>query len=183
MFSICALSSALRNKSPILIRNFHNTAIMSGFPIILIGIHSELGAPIAQGLRKDGFDIIRQIQSVPAAKADLPHLLAGREPPNPPTNNVGSGEYGRPARAVLVGRGFTEAQVNELRELFDSDAAEPVLWAAGKDTEKAKVQATMGSKNDDMPPPGYEKIIENTMRGLLRSWVDRGAKEGELVLY
>jgi hypothetical protein len=45
---------------------------------------------------------------------------------------VGSGNYARPARAVLFGRGFAQKDAEILRDLFDEKhAKEAVLWVAG----------------------------------------------------
>ncbi|KAI0805040.1 hypothetical protein GGR55DRAFT_681326 [Xylaria sp. FL0064] len=161
-------------------------------PIVLIGIHTEIGAPVAEGLRPE-WDVIRFIQTFTAAKHDLPHLLRGTPPPDPPTNTVGSNAYGRPARAVLLGRGFTQEQAEELFNLFKDKTPIPaeeggVLWAAGAEDKRPAGLEGME------PPKGIEGVMVKTFRGLLEGWKERvgrgwagkkgekGAK-GESVLY
>ncbi|KAI0470796.1 hypothetical protein GGR56DRAFT_657656 [Xylariaceae sp. FL0804] len=69
-------------------------------PVVLIGLSTEVGRPVTEGLRPE-YEVIRFIQSIEAAEADLPHLLRGDEPPAAPTNDVGTHAYGRPARVVI----------------------------------------------------------------------------------
>ncbi|KAI3327318.1 hypothetical protein HD806DRAFT_531894 [Xylariaceae sp. AK1471] len=148
-------------------------------PVVLIGIHTEIGSPVAERLRPD-WDIVRFIQSFEAAKADLPHLISGREPPNPPTNSVGSGmsKYGgRPVRAVLLGRGFSQQQAEELYELYGGNATEPIVWAAGSEAKRPK-----GLLNDG-PPPGVANMVVPIFKSVLENWKGQGASKGELVLY
>lgn len=96
---------------------------------------------------------------------------------------MGSANYASPARAVLIGRGFSQGDATSLRAQFDKDAAMPVLWAVGADANKPKILETQNAADVPMPPPQYVKIIEDTMRGILKNWVEKGAKEGEMVLY
>ncbi|KAI8631667.1 hypothetical protein F5Y19DRAFT_473347 [Xylariaceae sp. FL1651] len=149
------------------------STLTSPVPIVLIGIHTEIGGPVAEGLRPD-WDVVRFTQTFEAAKADLPHLIEGREPPNPPTNEVGSGKYGRPVRAVCLGRGFTQQQAETLRELYDGRAKEPLLWVAGAAAKKP---------SGNMPPAGFEKIAIRNFRDNLENWKKQGASKGELILY
>ncbi|KAI1276352.1 hypothetical protein F5Y07DRAFT_399608 [Xylaria sp. FL0933] len=156
-------------------------------PIVLIGIHTEIGAPVAEGLRPE-WDVIRFIQTFTAAQHDLPSLLRGETPPSPATNTVGSHSYTRPARAVLLGRGFTQAQAEELFTLYKNEtpvsAGEGgVLWAAGaEDKRPAGVEGME-------PPRGIEGVMVRTFRGVLEDWKRRvegregKGEKGELVLY
>ncbi|KAI1422700.1 hypothetical protein F5Y12DRAFT_799302 [Xylaria sp. FL1777] len=151
-------------------------------PIVLIGIHTEIGSAVAEGLRPE-WEVVRFIQTFEAAKADLPHILRGAAPPDAPTNTVGSGDYARPVRAVLLGRGFTQQQAEALYALYGDVAAESVLWAAGAEANR---------RPGTGPPPGIEKIIVPMFRGVLEDWKKRvegegvgegKKKKGELVLY
>ncbi|KAI0551794.1 hypothetical protein F4679DRAFT_582252 [Xylaria curta] len=143
-------------------------------PVVLIGIHAEIGEPVAEGLRPD-FDVIRFVQTFSAAQADLPYLLRGEEPPTPATNAVGSGDYSRgPARAVLLGRGFSQQQAEDLYNA--NKGVEGVAWFAGDESKRPE-----GADSQD-PPPGTSKVMPQVMKGLLEKWVKEGAKGG-LVLY
>lgn len=116
------------------------------------------------------------MQTFEAAKMDLPYLLRGEAPPTAATNAVGSGDYARPVRAVLLGRGFTQQQAETLYGLYkDVAPAGAVLWVAGAETTRPA--GVTG------PPPGVEKIIVPLFRGLLEKWAQEGAEEGGLVLY
>ncbi|KAF2965885.1 hypothetical protein GQX73_g7701 [Xylaria multiplex] len=143
--------------------------------IVLIGLHAEIGAPIAEGLRPD-WEVVRMIQSFEAAKADLPYILQGQAPPTAPINSVGSGDYSRPVRAVIFGRGFTQEQAETLYGLYSAEAKEPVLWVAG-------AAANRGPGTE--PPPGVEKIMVPIFKEILKKGVEGGEGKGksELVLY
>ncbi|KAI1108583.1 hypothetical protein F5Y14DRAFT_74908 [Nemania sp. NC0429] len=144
-------------------------------PIAMIGLHTSIGEPVAQGLRPE-WEVTRFMQSFEAAKADLPYLLRGEAPPTAPTNTVGSHDYSRPVRAVFFGRGFTQQQGEELYALY-KDVAPSVLWAVGAEAEPRAPGAVV------TPPPGAEKIIVPAFRGILEKWVQEGADKGRLVLY
>ncbi|KAI1122588.1 hypothetical protein F5Y10DRAFT_71607 [Nemania abortiva] len=147
------------------------SAQKSSVAIALVGLHTEIGAPVAEGLRPE-WDVTRFIQSFEAAKADLPYLLSGEAPPNPPTNDVGSGTYSSPVRAVVFGRGFTQQQAEELHALYN-DLAPSVVWLAGS---AATRPAGAG------PPANVEKTLVPMFRAKLEELVKDGA-EGGLVLY
>ncbi|TRX96390.1 hypothetical protein FHL15_002662 [Xylaria flabelliformis] len=147
----------------------------SPIPVVLVGIHTEIGEPVSAGLRPD-FDVIRFIQTFAAAQSDLPHLLQGKEPPTAPTNSVGSGDYSHgPARAVLFGRGFSQQQAEELYNA--NKDIEGVVWIAGEEAKRPK-----DVKDIQNPPPGTDKVIVPIFKGLLEKWVKEGGKGG-LLLY
>ncbi|RWA05108.1 hypothetical protein EKO27_g9998 [Xylaria grammica] len=157
-------------------------SLASPVPIVLVGIHTEIGAPIAEALRPD-WDVVRFIQTFEAAQNDLPYILRGEAPPTAPTNSVGSGDYSRPVRAILFGRGFTQQQAETLHGLYSGEATVPVLWGAG-------AAAKRGPSTE--PPPGVEKIMVPILRGVLEDWKkgvegkgegEGEGKKGELVLY
>ncbi|KAI0449566.1 hypothetical protein F5B21DRAFT_509062 [Xylaria acuta] len=152
-------------------------------PIVLVGIHTEIGEPVAEGLRPD-FDVIRFIQTFSAAQSDLPHLLRGSAPPDAATNTVGSADYSRGgARAVLFGRGFSQRQAEELYAANKDQGGEgegeggaAVVWIAGAEANRPAGLPL------EPPPPGIEKIMVPVFKAQLEKWVKGGCKGG-LVLY
>ncbi|KAI1634637.1 hypothetical protein F4809DRAFT_617632 [Biscogniauxia mediterranea] len=160
-------------------------ALSEPVPIVLIGLSTEMGRQVSQNLLPE-YEVIRFIQSFPAAQADLPHLLAGREPPEPPTNDVGTHRYdGRPARAVLLGRAFTPDQAAALREeslsrSSNSAGAEkhpPVAWVVGDPAKKPGGGGAAG------PPPGYAGVVAGVAKEILGRWREGGAAEDGIFLY
>ncbi|KAI1746635.1 hypothetical protein F4782DRAFT_536237 [Xylaria castorea] len=146
-------------------------------PVVLVGIHTEIGGPVAEGLRPD-FDVIRFVQTFSAAQSDLPYLLRGEAPPPeaPPTNSVGSADYSRgPARAVLFGRGFSQRQAEELYDANKKTEEETVVWIAGEESKRPT--------DFENPPPGTDKVMVPLFKGLLEKWVKEGEGKGGLVLY
>ncbi|KAI0872544.1 hypothetical protein GGS24DRAFT_502688 [Hypoxylon argillaceum] len=148
-----------------------STAHPTPIPIALIGLHTEIGGPVAEGLRPE-YDVTRFIQSYAAATTDLPPLLRGEVPPNPATNTVGSGAA-RPVRAVLFGRGFTQQQAEALRAAH-GHLAPSVLWVAGS--------AARGPPEGSGPPADAHKVVVPVFRRILEEELGEG-KEGKLMLY
>ncbi|GAP86623.1 putative conserved hypothetical protein [Rosellinia necatrix] len=153
-----------------------STTMTPPIPIVLVGIHADIGRPIAERLRPD-WDVVRQIQTLEAAEQDLPHLLRGRAPPAPATNDVGSGAFdGRPVRAVIFGRAFAQSQAEALYGRFgaDADADAPVAWVAC-DNAKRPVGGD--------PPPDAGEIMLPVFRAILEDWKAEDAAESRLILY
>ncbi|KAI0019878.1 hypothetical protein F4780DRAFT_780002 [Xylariomycetidae sp. FL0641] len=146
-------------------------------PVVLVGLSTAIGGPVTEGLRPE-YEVIRFIQSLPAAAADLPHLLAGAPPPTAPTNDVGTANYeaGAAPRAVIFGRAFAPADVEALRAQVRDAAKHPVAWVVG---DPAKTPQTGGAG----PPPGYAQKGAQAVKDKIREWRERGAEEDELVLY
>jgi hypothetical protein len=119
------------------------------------------------------FSVIHFIQTVEAAEAELPHILAGREPQCQDPNDVGTHDYSRPPRAIIFGRGFAPEQVEGLFEKFKGCATEPVAWLRG-DPKDAPVGP---------PGPGYAQEVVVDMKKVLDKWREAGAKEEEILVY
>ncbi|KAI1259024.1 hypothetical protein F5Y18DRAFT_411337 [Xylariaceae sp. FL1019] len=147
---------------------------IASVPIALIGIHQEIGGPVSEGL-KPKYEVVHFMQSMSAAKEDLPHLLQTQSPPNAHANDVGTGDYSRQIRAVVMGRGFSEEQGKELHAMFDSMATLPVLWVVGENSKKPP--------GLDIPPGDFAEKQSKFFGDILDEWWKRGASEGELFLY
>jgi hypothetical protein len=119
--------------------------------------------------------VIHFIQSYEAAQSELTHVLAGRDPQSPNTNNVGTHNYSKPARVVILGRGFELAQVEEVRKMCAGSAKEPVAWIVG---DPAKMPSGSGP-----PGPGYAEIAAREVKSVLAGWRDEGCVKDGIILY
>lgn len=121
----------------------------------------------------NGPTVIHFIQSFEAAKAELPVLLAGRDPQVSEANDVGTHNYSQPPRAVLVGRAFEEDQVEELRKACSGAARAPVAWLLG---DPAKLPTG---------PPGPEYAVEvaNDCKNVLTKWKEDGGVNEDILLF
>ncbi|KAF7166982.1 hypothetical protein CNMCM5623_000470 [Aspergillus felis] len=113
------------------------------------------------------------MKSDEAAEAELPHLLAGRDPQSQNPNDVGTHDYSRPPRAVIFGRGYEPQQVEELKKKFAGIAKEPVAWVRGNPAD-----APVGAVG-----PDYAQKVGLDMKRLLNEWRDSGAKDEEILVY
>lgn len=120
--------------------------------------------------------MIHFIQTNDAALAELPHLLAGRDPQSPHDNGVGSGNYSQPARAVIFGRGYSLSDVETFRAACEGVNQEPVIWVVG---DPAKMPAP------GAPPPGegYAQAAAQGAKDIIMNWKETEADEDELVLF
>ncbi|KAL2867771.1 uncharacterized protein BJX67DRAFT_380711 [Aspergillus lucknowensis] len=140
--------------------------------IILCGKSSETGTQVSRLIRPE-FEVIHFVNSFEDAKADIPELIAGRGPKRPGSNNIGSGDYSRPPRAVIFGRAFDPEHVLELHRLFRGTGSMPVAWIAGDPQFVLPAEI----------PAGYaEKAADNVKRAFAK-WEDAGDMSEEIVYY
>lgn len=116
------------------------------------------------------------IQSSEAALAELPPLLAGRDPKSPHDNGVGTHDYSKRPRAVIFGRAFALKDIEELYKVFGNRSAEPVAWIAG-DPAKQPGPGT--------PPPGpaYAQVAANAVKAALSPWKEEGGVKDGIIVY
>ncbi|KAF7156376.1 hypothetical protein CNMCM6106_009643 [Aspergillus hiratsukae] len=141
-------------------------------PVVACGRTTAVGKPVSQFLLPE-YEVIHFIQSLEAAEAELPHILAGREPQCQDPNDVGTHDYSQPPRAIIFGRGFAPEQVEELFKKFKGSAKEPVAWLRG-DPKDVPVGG---------PGPGYAEKVVGDMKKVLDKWRDAGAKDEEILVY
>ncbi|GAQ03894.1 hypothetical protein ALT_1215 [Aspergillus lentulus] len=141
-------------------------------PVVACGRRTAVGKSVSQHLLPE-YEVIHFIQSDEAAEAELPHLLAGRDPQSQNPNEVGTHDYSRPPRAVIFGRGYEPHQVEELQKRFAGVAKEPVAWVRGN---PADVPA-------GGPGPDYTQKVAADMKKVLSKWRDAGAKDEEILVY
>ncbi|KAJ5671824.1 hypothetical protein N7507_000951 [Penicillium longicatenatum] len=144
-------------------------------PVVLCGLSTKIGKPVAEAMLPE-FEVIHFIQTNDAALAEIPHLLAGRDPQSPHNNGVGSGNYTQPARAVIFGRGFSRSDVETFRAACEGVNQEPVVWVVGDPAKQPPA---------DAPPPGegYAKIAAQGTKDIIIKWKEDGAIKDEVILY
>ncbi|KAJ5595083.1 uncharacterized protein N7459_001291 [Penicillium hispanicum] len=151
------------------------SALRSLLPVVLCGRTSAIGKPVSQALLPE-YEVIHFIQTSEAAQAELPALLAGRDPKPTHTNDIGTHEYSKPARAVIFGRGFPLDEVQSLQKACSGINKDPVAWIVG-DPAKAP------GPNTPPPGPGYAQVAANSVKDVLATWAQRGAVKDEIILY
>jgi hypothetical protein len=130
------------------------------------------------------------MQSLSTAQTEIPHILAKRAPPSANrTSNatststtgdggiIGSHDYTRGARAVIFGRAFTLAQVEELRQ--KTQRLEHTRSAL--DHNVAWVVADPKTDLTSKPPLGAA-YAENAVREL-KAVLEKRMGEGGIILY
>ncbi|QKX54580.1 uncharacterized protein TRUGW13939_01667 [Talaromyces rugulosus] len=159
-------------------------------PVIIIGRTAAIGATVAKHLAPD-YEVIRFIQSLRAAKTELPYILSKREPPNSTTTTatsskcaIGSNDYTRGARAVIFGRAFTLAQAEEVRRNTTNQLR--VLLESGNNKTEGKDAVTwmVGDPSLDLTqkPAVGAGYAENAVREVKAVLKERIGEEG-IILY
>ncbi|KAJ5825642.1 hypothetical protein N7474_002780 [Penicillium riverlandense] len=153
-------------------------------PVVLCGKTTKIGKPVSQLLQPEyegsykshnGPTVIHFIQSFEAAKAELPLLLAGRDPQVSEVNDegVGTHNYSQPPRAVILGRAFDEDQVQELRQACAGASPAPVAWLLGDPAKAPTV----------MPGPDYAVTVTNDCKSVLAKWKEAGGVNEDIILF
>lgn len=120
--------------------------------------------------------VIHFIQTNEAVLAELPLLLAGRDPHSAESIDVGSHVYDRPPRAVIFGRGYEIEDIEEFRKSVAGKATGPIAWVVGDPAKKI-------DPNGPPPPPNYAKVAADLVKAKLDEWKDSGAEEDVLMFY
>ncbi|KAL8736648.1 MAG: hypothetical protein Q9166_000014 [cf. Caloplaca sp. 2 TL-2023] len=100
----------------------------SPIPVILCGRMHQIAEAVIAGLRPE-YEAIHLILSPAAGKTQIPVLLQGKVPPSDDADNLGTKNYSKTPAAVLLGGGYEDADVAEMREACKNDSRVPWLRA------------------------------------------------------
>ncbi|KAF3389077.1 hypothetical protein F1880_003724 [Penicillium rolfsii] len=135
-------------------------------PFILCGRRAEIGKVVSKLLAPE-FEGIHFITTNEAALTDIPRLLKGEKPESPDESGVGTQNYSQVPRAVVFGRGYSFAEVEQFRKASEGCNAKPVVWFTGDPNKKP-------GPNDPPPGPGYAQAAANSLKEKLIAWRDEG---------
>lgn len=111
-----------------------------------------------------------------AALTDIPRLLKGEKPQFPDDSGVGTQNYSQVPRAVIFGRGYDLADVEQFRKASEGCNADPVVWFTGDPSR------TPGP-NDPPPGPGYAQLAAKNLKEKLMAWKEEGATQDGIFLW
>lgn len=120
---------------------------------------------------------IHFVQSLEAALAELPHIFAGHAPPEAEVslpNNVGTHQYERQPRAVIIGRAFLVEEAEQMRAKCAGIAKEPVAWLVSDPSVGPPPLPVDGA----LPGPEYALRAAVLAREVLAKWLARDASNG-----
>ncbi|KAK9365346.1 hypothetical protein V1509DRAFT_642781 [Lipomyces kononenkoae] len=140
-------------------------------PVILCGKTTAIGKPVSEFLLPE-YEVIHFIQSYEAAQSEIPQVLAGHDPQT--RTPIGTHNYSRPARAVILGRAFTPEQVEEVRKLCKGSAKDAVAWL---------VSDPANAPGNGPPGPAYAAVVANDVKRVLASWINEGNQRDGIVWY
>ncbi|KAE8383713.1 hypothetical protein BDV26DRAFT_250673 [Aspergillus bertholletiae] len=96
-------------------------------PVILCGKTEAIGKTVIEALKPE-FDVIHFITTTEAGEQQIPALLRGeKDSNNIPTTTIGSGNYDRGVGAVILGAGYDDQAVQQLRDAAAGLASVPWL--------------------------------------------------------
>ncbi|KAJ5225585.1 hypothetical protein N7468_006810 [Penicillium chermesinum] len=101
----------------------------------------------------------------------------GESPPLcSPTSDIGTNSFGRQPRAVIIGRAFSQEDVEALRDACKGINKDPVAWIVGNPAKKPPAGAPSRL-------PEYAAAVARDCKDTLTKWVERGASKEELLLF
>ncbi|KAL4937434.1 hypothetical protein BDV06DRAFT_202927 [Aspergillus oleicola] len=140
-------------------------------PVVVCGRTPSIGKTVADVLKPE-YEVIHFVTSLEAAQADLPLLLAGRNPQST-SSDVGTRNYSQPPRGVIFGRGFSPDSIQVLKNSCASRDREPVAWLAG---DQAKLATFSWGR-------GYADEAAKSTKGVLDTWMKSAASEDAFLLF
>lgn len=111
------------------------------------------------------------------AKQDLPLLIQHKTPSHSPDGGIGSQAYSQPAQAILLGLGYTNETVDELRQACKG-VGSGMLWLSGGYTN-SEFEEMMGA--NPLPSPEKQGPItaEKVKKALMELLNEgKGGKDG-----
>ncbi|EPS33913.1 hypothetical protein PDE_08875 [Penicillium oxalicum 114-2] len=151
------------------------TSLSTPLPAILCGRRVEVGKPVADLLAPQ-FEVIHFCTGTEAALTEIPRLLQGHKPTSPDETGVGSQNYNLVPRAVVFGRGYDIAEVEQIRDAAKGCNADPVIWVTGDPDRKP-------GPNDPPPGPGYAQFAAEQVKKKLTEWQTEGGVKDGVVLW
>lgn len=176
------------------------SSLPSPVPVILCGRRAEIGkavsallAPEFEGKYKSQIHLspatvshkVQNLTPTPGihfittnenALTDIPRLLKGEKPLSPDESGVGTQNYSQVPRAVVFGRGYSVAEVEQFRKASEGCNANPVAWFTG-DPNK------MPGPNDPPPGPGYAQAAASLLKEKMVAWRNEGGVRDEFILW
>ena len=105
------------------------------------------------------------VSSPEAGKRDLPLLLSNKKPTAPSTSGVETGTLTSSPEAVVLGLGYTNETVDELRKACN-DVSHPVPWLSGG-LSQAKFNGVVGTlRSPSEQGPITAEMVKKAMRRL-----------------
>jgi hypothetical protein len=118
-----------------------------------------------------GVIVIHVILSLEAGKSEIPVILQGRKPPPSGIENLGTQNYSRKPAAVVLGGGYDDNDVAELRDACNGEFNVPWLRP-----DLSKATPPLG--------PAYGKAMVERVKSCLKTLAEDGKPEQDgIVLF
>ncbi|KAB8073440.1 hypothetical protein BDV29DRAFT_136889 [Aspergillus leporis] len=139
-------------------------------PVVLCGRLEKVGSIVISELEPD-YEVTYFVMSVEDGIRNLPLILSGSTPAND-KSSLGSKNYSAPPKAVILGGGYDDEAVTQLREAVTSSPGTVKIPWLKADPEKTKAGPTPGSEE-------YCRAAASRMKYTLGSILARGDLESE----
>jgi len=141
----------------------------SPVPVILCGQRAQIATTVKESLLPE-FEVIHIILSPAAGIAEIPAVLSGEAGSIDTSENIGTKNYSKAAAAVILGAGYEDAQVDEMRAACN----------------KINVPWLRCDMSKPAPPlgPGYGEALVQRVKVLLSQLAEEGKMEtGDIYWY
>jgi len=105
-----------------------------GLPVILCGKTTQIGTGVIAALKPE-YEVIHFVMTVAAGSAEIPALLKGEAATT--DNELGSHDYSKAPQVVILGGGYDDEMVEEMRKATKAAGAPEVPWLRPDATKPA----------------------------------------------
>ncbi|KAJ6010144.1 hypothetical protein N7499_004453 [Penicillium canescens] len=134
-------------------------------PIVLCGRLEKVGSIVISELEPD-YEVTYFVMSVEDGIRNLPLILSGSTPVND-KSSLGSKNYSALPKAVILGGGYDDEAITQLREAVTSSPGTIKIPWLKADPEKTKVGPTPGSEK-------YCRAAASRMKHILGTILEKG---------
>ena len=126
--------------------------------------------------------VLHFITSPETAREDLPRFLNGQKPSRSSNDDIGSQDYDKEPEAILLGLGYYNEIVENLRQACE-DTKKGLPWLHGG-LSKAQFD-DMLANNPPLPPAQQGPFTAGKIKKMLTKLLDegKGGKDGSYVWY
>lgn len=113
------------------------------------------------------------LASAETAATELPLLLTGKQPAQPPAFDIGTQNYSKQPQAVIVGSYFTVSMVETLRKQCGDTLDVPWMTAGVNEEERDELMKR------PMNPSRYGPFVAKALKGAMARVKEEGRWQGD----
>ena len=121
----------------------------------------------------DSKPVVHFLASSETAATELPLLLTGKKPSQPPAFNIGTQDYSEQPQAIIVGSYFTNSMVEALRKQCGYTLNVPWMTAGVNEEQRDELMKR------PMDPARYGPFVAIALKGAMARVKEEGRWQGD----